>query len=100
MRVTRLHTINDWGILLLLASEYSCLDNQPCGLPVIHNFSIAPTSAVGREQVRFEFGKLSYQKLKDAGANVTFEQYQGMGHEVVPQEVQKMEAFWQTCLNS
>ena len=51
-------------------------------------------------QVRYEYGKLSYEKLREAGVNVTFQHFEGMGHSVNPKEVQSVVAFWQKCLPS
>lgn len=48
--------------------------------------------------VRYEFGKLSYDKLQAAGANVSFEPIDGMGHTVYPAELQRVTAFLKECL--
>ena len=48
--------------------------------------------------VMFQYGELSSQKLRGAGANLEFEQYSGLQHAVHPQELEKVASFWQRCL--
>jgi predicted esterase len=49
-------------------------------------------------QVGYHFGELSQQKLKAAGANLTFKSYKGLGHSLAPQEILDVKAFLKSCL--
>ena len=49
-------------------------------------------------QVYFDFGKLSYERLRAGGANITFESYEGLAHNIYPEEMQSIMTFWQQCL--
>lgn len=49
-------------------------------------------------QVGYHFGELSQQKLKEAGVNLTFKSYKGLGHSLAPQEIVDVKAFLKSCL--
>lgn len=44
-------------------------------------------------QIKLEYGNMSYEKLKAAGANVKFSHYRGMGHEARTEELDEFAAW-------
>ncbi|KAK9810851.1 hypothetical protein WJX73_002185 [Symbiochloris irregularis] len=50
--------------------------------------------------VKYEYGQISVEKLKAAGAKVDFKSYPGIGHSVCPEEMFEVAAFWMTCVGT
>ncbi|KAL4440017.1 hypothetical protein ABPG75_003018 [Micractinium tetrahymenae] len=48
--------------------------------------------------VAYEFGKRSFEQLKEAGSNVEFNTYRYMGHEACQEEMVSMRDFLKACL--
>ena len=50
-------------------------------------------------QVKYKFGQMSYDALKQAGADIELKTYVGLHHGINPTELADMVTFAAECLN-
>jgi lysophospholipase-1 len=79
--------LSSWLLLNQMVKEHASKDNVNRATPIVMGHGTADPL------VRHDLGEASYKALKEMGYNVTFNEYEGMGHSACIEELEEMEQF-------